>query len=106
MMMGEETEHAASIPVVVMSTPAMIVALTCRGSKLECFHRNLLYKKNLWQITKISTTKWLSRIANSRNLYWKRLKGGGEGAGVLRREKHLSIRTISSLQYEHTPERI
>lgn len=89
-----------------MSAPATVVALTCRGSKLECFHKNLLYKKNLWQITKISTTKWLSRIANSRDLYWKMLKGGGEGAGVLRREKHLSIRIISRLQHKHIRETI
>lgn len=45
MMMPEETEHAAFIHIVVMSMPAMVVTLTCRGSELECFHRNLLYKK-------------------------------------------------------------
>lgn len=44
-MMAEETEHAAFIHIVVMSVPAMVVSLTCRGSKLECFHKNLLYKK-------------------------------------------------------------
>lgn len=41
MMMGEETEHVAFIHLVVMSTTAMVVAVTCRGSKLECFHSNL-----------------------------------------------------------------
>lgn len=34
MMTEEETEHAAFIHVAVMSMPAMVVALTCRGSKL------------------------------------------------------------------------
>lgn len=45
MMMGEKTDHAVFIHVVVMSVPAVVVALTCRSSKLECFHRNLLYKR-------------------------------------------------------------
>lgn len=45
MMMGKKTDHAAFILVVVMSVPAMVVALTCRGSKQECFHRNLLHKR-------------------------------------------------------------
>lgn len=44
MMMGEKTDPAAFIHVVVMSAPAVVVALTCRGSKLECLHRNLLRK--------------------------------------------------------------
>lgn len=39
MMMGEKTDPAAFIHVVVMSAPAVVVALTCSGSKLECLHR-------------------------------------------------------------------
>lgn len=45
MMMGEKPDHAAFIHIVVMSVPAMVVALTCRGSKEKCFHRNLLHKR-------------------------------------------------------------
>lgn len=67
-MMGEKTDHAAVVHVVVMSVSAMAVALTCRGSKLECFHRNLLHKRTSSKSLKYPQ-KWLSRIANSRHLY-------------------------------------
>lgn len=48
MMMGKETEHAALIHVVVMSTSAVVVALTCRGSKAGvCSQRSPLWKEPL-----------------------------------------------------------